>query len=260
MSNFEFSKREILCSIAIVFLFILVGFFIDGKICDRIDEENEVYLRAARIEESPEQFDYALRTGFGDTLVFGQIQAVDPVSFPELKNTYLAVEKIREEYTRHTRRVSYKVGKTTHYRTETYYTWDYKGTSELSADQVSFCGVQFPADTFHISDWTRLSLNEDTVDQSSLKALKGNYLYEDADTRYYFSAIPATLTGTVFAALHHQKIEGTAEFYCGQSIEEVVAEHLKSATMYRIIFWCVWIFFCGVIIFVFAYFDNKWLE
>lgn len=260
MSDFEFSKREILCSIAIVFLFILAGFFIDGKICDRIDEENEVYLRATQIENSPEQFDYALRTGFGDTLVSGQIQAVNPVSLPELTNSYLAVEKVREEYTRHTRIVSYKVGKTTHHRTETYYTWDRKGSTELSVEQVSFCGIKFPTNTFDINAWSRLSLNEDTVDQSSIGDLKGNYLYEDTDTRYYFSVIPATLTGTVFATLHHQTIEGTEEFYLGQSIENVVADHLKSPTGYRIIFWLAWVFFCGVIIFVFAYFDNKWLE
>lgn len=260
MSDFEFTKREILCSIAIIFLFLLAGFFIDGKICDRISEENEIYLQATRIENSPEQFDYALRTGFGDTFISGQIQAVDPVSFSELTNSYLAVQKVREEYTRHTRIVSYRVGKTTHHRTEIYYTWDRKGTMELSADQVSFCGIKFPVSTFDISAWSRLALDESTVDQSSVKNLKGNYLYEDQDTRYYFSAIPATLTGTVFAALHHQAIEGTAEFHWGQSIEEVVAEHLKSATMYRIIFWCAWIFFCSIVIVVFAYFDNRWLE
>lgn len=260
MSSFEFSKREKLCSIAIVFLFILLGLFIDGQISDRITEANEVYLRATRIESSPQQFDYALRTGFGDTLIFGQIQAIDPVSFPELTNKYLAVEKVREEYTRHTRRVSYKVGKKTHYRTEVYYTWDRKNTFEFSVDQVSFCGVKFPVDTFDIRAWSRLSLSGDTVRQSSLGNLKGNYLYEDKHTRYYFSVIPTVLTGTVFASLHHQKIEGIAKFYWGKSIDEVVSDHLKTATRYRVIFWILWTFICGITIFGFAYLENKWLE
>lgn len=260
MNNFEFSKREVLCSIVIIFLFALVGFFIDGKICDRIDEGNEVYLRATRIENSPEQFDYALRTGFGDTLISGQIQAVNPVSFSELTNNYLAVQKVREEYTRHTRVVSYRVGKTTHRRTEIYYTWDRKGTTELSAEQVTFCGIKFPTDTFDINAWSRLSLTKDTVRQSNIGDLKGNYLYEDKNTRYYFYVIPTTLTGTVFASLHHQMIEGTAKFYWGNSIDEVVSSHLQTATGYRIFFWIIWIFLCCAVIFGFAYFENKWLE
>lgn len=77
--------------------------------------------------------------------VYGTLEALDPVSYPEIDGSYMYVEKIKKLYTMHTRTVAHMDanGNTT-YTIETYWSWDYAGEESKAASTVSFCEATFP--------------------------------------------------------------------------------------------------------------------
>lgn len=124
----EIKKREVLFSAIIVLVMIAVGFLISGAITEHMQREAEKYTTAVRVEDAT-QFTYGMKTDFGNALVYGELQAKEPVTDPALEGKYLTIRKVREEYTMHTRTVTYtdSNGKT-RTKTETYWTWDYAGS------------------------------------------------------------------------------------------------------------------------------------
>ena len=106
MRNFEITKREVLASISIIAVMILVGILISAKITERQMDRNEVYNKAVKID-SQETFSYGMRTNVGNAFVYGTLEALDPVSYPEIDGSYMYVEKIKKLYTMHTRTVAH---------------------------------------------------------------------------------------------------------------------------------------------------------
>lgn len=122
--DFEITKREILASISIIAVMLLIGFTISGRISNYILDRNEKYNKAIKIESS-DLFEYGMRTNVGYAFVYGDLKAVDTVSYPEINGEYMYIEKIEEHYNMHTRTVTTTDSKgKTHTRTETY--WSYK--------------------------------------------------------------------------------------------------------------------------------------
>ena len=95
MRNFEITKREVLASISIIAVMILVGILISAKITERQMDRNEVYNKAVKID-SQETFSYGMRTNVGNAFVYGTLEALDPVSYPEIDGSYMYVEKIKK--------------------------------------------------------------------------------------------------------------------------------------------------------------------
>ena len=62
------------------------------------------------------------------------------------------LKKVKEKYTRHTRRVAHKSGKRTYYTTETYWTWDYVGKESKKAKKINFCGIDFKSNKIVLPD------------------------------------------------------------------------------------------------------------
>ena len=120
----EIKPREIAFSVAIVFVMVALGFLLGSKISDHIAETNEEFTTATQITDD-QQFQYALDTDFGNVIAYGNLVAVQPVSADDLDGEYAQMTKITEQYTMHTRVVTYTDGKGhTHSRTEVYWTWD----------------------------------------------------------------------------------------------------------------------------------------
>ena len=103
--DFEITKREILASISIIAVMILIGILISGKISECQMDKNEKYNKAVKIE-SQEMFRYGMDTNVGNAFVYGDLKAVDTVTYPEIGGEYMYVEKVKERYTMHTN--SYK--------------------------------------------------------------------------------------------------------------------------------------------------------
>lgn len=242
--DFEITKREILASISIIAVMILIGVLISGKILEHQMDENEVYNKAVKIE-STDLFQYGMNTNIGNAFVYGDLEAVDTVTYPEIGGEYMYVEKVKERYTEHTRQVSHTKtvnGKTqTYYTTETYWTWDRVSSEDKKCKEISFCGSTFKSNKFDIPGTDYI----DTIKES-------NYV------RYKYYGTQTKFTGTIFTELKDKTISDNTCFYNNKNIEETV-DCLESEGG-EILFWIFWIIIIIACVFGFYYLDNKWLE
>jgi len=107
--NFEITKREILASISIIAVMVIIGILISTKISEHQMDKNEIYNKVIKIE-SQDLFQYGMDTNVGTAFVYGDLKAVDTVTYPEIGGEYMYVEKVKERYTMHTRVVTYTTG------------------------------------------------------------------------------------------------------------------------------------------------------
>lgn len=238
--NFEITKREIVASISIIAVMFLIGVLISSKISDWQISQNDKYNKAVKIQ-STDLFQYGMETNVGNAFVYGELKAVDTVTYPEIGGKYIYVKKVKEKYTRHTRRVAHKSGKRTYYTTETYWTWDYVGKESKKAKKINFCGIDFKSNKIVLPDDEYI----DTVKESS----RIRYKYYGVGTKY---------KGTIFTALKDKTISDKSVFYNNRDISETV-KHLES-DMPLILFRIGWILLTGLVVFGFYYLDNNWLE
>ena len=116
----EITDREVLASVSIIAVMILIGFLISGKISDGIMDDNEKYNKAVKIE-SEDLFQYGMETDVGNAFVYGKLESVDTVTYPEIGGKYIYIEKIEERRERHERKVKKKDSKGKEYtETEVY--------------------------------------------------------------------------------------------------------------------------------------------
>ena len=242
--DFEITKREIIASISIIAVMILIGVLISEKISEHQMDKNEVYNKAVKIE-STDLFQYGIDTNVGNAFVYGDLKAVDTVTYPEIGGEYMYVEKVKEKYTMHTRQVAHTRtvnGKSqTYYTTETYWTWDRVSSEDKKCKEISFCGITFKSNKFDIP-------GTDYID----------IIKESSHIRYKYYGTGTKFTGTIFTELKDKTISDNTNFYNNMNIEETV-ERLESSSG-EIVFWILWIILMVVCIFGFYYLDNKWLE
>lgn len=242
--SFDITKREVLASVSIVAILLLIGMLISSKISERQMDKNEVYNKAIKIE-SADMFKYGMRTNAGSAFVYGDLIAVDTVSYPEIDGEYMYIEKVKEEYTMHTRQVAHTRtvnGKSqTYYTTETYWTWDRVGSEDLKCKKISFCDNIFDISKINLPGTNYI----DTVNISS-------------HTRYVFYGVGTQYTGTIFTYLQNNTISDSTNFYNNKTIDETV-EYLTSGIS-TIVFWILWSLLIIGCILVFYIMENKWLE
>lgn len=242
--NFEITKREILASISIIAVMILIGVLISTKISEHQMDQNEIYNKAVKIE-SQDLFQYGMDTNVGNAFVYGDLKAVDTVTYPEIGGEYMYVEKVKERYTMHTRVVTYTTGsgktRQTHTRTETYWTWDRVGSEDIKCKEISFCGVTFESYKINLP-------SEDYIDT----------IKESSHVRYKYYGISPEYKGTIFTDLRNKTISDNTPFYNNSTIDETM-EYLES-NFSIVIFWVFWIIFICVVVYGFYYLDNNWLE
>ena len=240
----EITKREILASISIIAILLLAGFLISGKVSDYQMDQNEKYNTALKIQ-SQDIFEYGMRTNVGNAFVYGELKAVDPVTYPELSGDYMYVEKVKERYTQHTRRVAHTKtvnGKSqTYYTTETYWTWDRVGSEEKMCEELSFLNNIFVSSKITIP----YAEYVETIKESSR-------------VRYKYYGVMTSYTGTLFTELKDGTISDRSDFYENRTIEETV-EYLES-NLSLYLFWICWIVLIGLCVYGFYYLDNRWLE
>lgn len=239
--EFEITKREIIASISIIAVMILIGIFISSKISEHQMDKNEVYNKAVKIE-STDLFQYGMETNVGNAFVYGDLEAVDTVTYSEIGGEYMYVKKVREVYTQHTRVVTYTdANGNSQTDIETYWTWDYAGSEDKICKEVKFCGIIFDSSKINIS----FSNHIDTI-------------YKSSHIRYKYYGVGTEFIGTIFTDLRDKTISDNTNFYDDMNIEETV-EYLQSGSG-EIIFWIFWILLICGCVFGFYYIDNRWLE
>lgn len=239
-SNFEITYREILASISIIAVMLLIGFVISGKISQIQSDRNAKYNKAVKIE-STDLFQYGMNTNVGNAFVYGELKAVDTVTYPEIGGEYMYVEKIEEHYNRHTRTYTTTDGKGhTKIHTEVYWSWDYAGSEDIQCKEVSFCGIVF--------------------DSNKIKLPSADYIdtiKESGYVRYKYYGTNIEYKGTIFTKLKDKTISDSTPFY-EMSIKETKDKLERNIGI--VIFWIVWIIVMVLAVFGFYYIDNEWLE
>ena len=236
MGNFTITKREILLSIAIVCIMILFGIIISDKINDSLMTQYQEYNTALQIDADKDLFEYGMRTNVGNAFVYGELKAIDTVTYPEIDGEYSYIKKVKEKYTQHTRIV--RTGKTT--SVQVYYTWDAVGSESKHSKRISFLNVEFDYGTIEFP----------SSEHITTKKVSNNI-------RYVYYGTGVSYTGTLYANLKDDTISETT-FYNNSSIDETV-DSLESGWQ-LILFWVAWILLTGACVFGFYYIDNNWLE
>lgn len=238
------TKREILFSVVIVCIMLTIGAIISGNINDAIMEKHQEYNTALQIDGDQNLFEYGMRTDVGNAFVYGELKALDTVTYPEIGGAYSYIEKIKEKYTRHTRTVTKTKtvnGKTkTYTEQEVYWTWDYVDSWSKHSEKISFLNVEFDYGTIDFPYYSYIT----TQKESS----KIRYVYYGSGTEY---------VGTLYASLKDDTISGTS-FYNNKNIMETI-EILESG-IELILFWVLWIILTIMCVVGFYYIDNRWLE
>ena len=239
--DFVITTREIIASVSIIAIMMLFGFLISAKIQERQMDKNEVYNKAVKVDNT-DLFQHGLNTNIGNAFVYGDLVAVDTVTYPEIGGEYMYVEKVKERYTMHTRTVTHTDSKgNTYTTTETYWTWDRVDSEDIKCKEVSFCGITFSSNKFDIPDTNYI----ETIKESS-------------HVRYKYYGTETKFTGTIFTDLKDKTISDNTRLYRNMTIEETV-EYFQSDGG-QIIFWIFWIMLICGCVFGFYYIDNRWLE
>lgn len=246
LDGFTIKAREILVSVGIIAVMIALGLAIHRSISIGVQRDIERYTTAVQISD-PKQFRYGMDTDFGNALVYGTFEAIDPVSYPEIEGKYIYIRKTKERYTRHTRTVTERDSQgRTHTRTEVYYTWDYAGSEARTCTEVNFLSEVFGVEKF----------------QYPLRAIylnRGRYL-TDGNVRWYYDGVPATFDATIHTELRSGTISDKPEMFVDRKPDEVVSYKLKHQNVPLVIFWVLWILAMGGCVFMFLYAENRWLD
>lgn len=244
--DFTITIREILIAIAITLILIGLGFLVSGIIKNNINESNEKYYKALKINNDEEMFKYAIKTNVGYTLSQGKVKAVNGISIEDIDGKYFEIRKVKEKYTKHTRQVAHtrRVGNTTqtYYTTEVYWTWDYVSEEKFHTEKFNFLGVEF--------------------DYGNIKFHNENYKETKSDEiniRYKYYVIPFEFEGTLFTYINNNTINQN-DFSINNTIENIIKSKENSTKGFNIGFWIIWIITIGCIDFGYVYLDNNYLE
>jgi len=235
------TKREVLFSIVIICIMLVIGIVIAGNINDAVMEKQQEYITALQINNNKELFEYGMRTNVGNAFVYGELKAVDTVTFDEIGGEYSYVEKVKERYTRHTRTVTYKDsnGKTKR-KTETYWTWDRVDSWDKHSEKITFLDVEFDYGTINFPHADHIC----TIKESS-------------KIRYKYYGDPTYSIGTIYTHLKDGTIPRST-MYHNSTIEQAL--EIKTNDFGIIFFWICWVFLTGGVVYGFYYIDNRWLE
>lgn len=241
------TMREILASVTIISFMLLAGFLISDKINNSIQDKNEEYQKAVKLNTSQE-FLYGLRTDVGNAFCYGELSAVDTVSYPEIDGEYMYISKTREEYRMHTRVVTKtRPGPNgtiqTYTTTEIYYSWDTISSERLHSNELTFNDVVFPYSKFDVPSSHYITT-----------------IYKWSDVRYVYYGTDTDFNGTLYTKIYDHTVADQSRFFPVQTPDETLESLVSSSGAALIFFWLFWIAIIAGIIFFFYSRENAWLE
>jgi len=233
----KITRREVLLSISIILIMLLIGLIIHQSIDNALMLKYQDYNTALQIVNDQSEFEYGMRTNIGNAFVYGELKALNPVTYPEIGGEYAQLKKVKERYTRHTQTYTVMVNGKPQVRTRTYWSWDYVSSESKHTDQIAFLNVPFDYGVIELPSMSHI----DTIKESSR-------------IRYVYYGTPVSCIGTLYANLADSDIQNT-EFYYGFDIDQTIS-HLESGSE-LIVFWVVWIILITAIVTGFYYLENK---
>lgn len=187
------AKRLIILALGLLIV-LSIGFAIRTAIVNHFYDQAKTYNTAVQATE-PDRLNYVIDSRQGNLLGRGNFTTPTPVRFDEMNQSYLAVWKIREEYTQHTE--TYSCGpKGEDTCTRTYYTWDYAGEENKLPATVRLHGREYPATLFSYRAF-RHGIDVCAVVTTNCR---WGYQYENGwfggDTRYYYEVVDTSITAS----------------------------------------------------------------
>lgn len=137
VGDYEVTARELLASVTIIAVMLILGFGIANKIIVLETEKNAEYYQAIHVKDK-DMFRYGMETSVGNAFAYGDLEAVDTVTYPEIGGEYLYIEKVEEHYNKHTRTIATTVNGKSQTRTVTYWSWDYAGSKAWHSEKIQF--------------------------------------------------------------------------------------------------------------------------
>lgn len=256
------TPREILvCLIAAAIS--VSAFFVFNSSFIAKDHDKISMMNRATIISSIDKFIHGMNTDIGH--VFSVFELEGPTdrkystAFPEIKNQYLAVRKIREEWTMHTVTTTDSKG---HIQVHTYYSWDYAGTTTDVPEKVIFNGIEIPYSVLDNQNWKKLHISHGTIAEVNNLRIRGEYVKKrfDSDTRWYYEVLPLKISGSFFGFVDKNFPSETVKIYEGYEPEDLsikLIEDVKSNNFYR---WLIFTVIVLVLAIVFCIRDNDWLN
>lgn len=235
----EIKKREIVFSLVIISIMLIFGIGISSKIKHSLLEKYQEYDTAVRVD-TEEQFRYGMRTNIGQAFVYGKLDTVDPVTYPEVQGNYSYIKKEEQKYTKHERTVTYKEDGETKTKTEEYWTWDTKKTESKTSTKITFLNVEFNYGMISFPPSHQIAI---------VKTGKNK--------RNVYYGTETTFTGTIYTTLKNNTISNT-KFYNSKTISDTI-DSLESGYQ-LVIFWILWILLIAGLVFGFYYLENNWLD
>ena len=248
------SKKEWILGIAITFVVVAISVLMYQTIQLALLNNVKLYNQALKINNSEEEFLYAINTNVGTTLSYGTFSAVEPQSISELIGEFSYIGKTKEEYCIHVDQVcTTDSDGDLSCRTEISYSWDSKGKEHLETNLYMFLGNQFSQETLSMPFNIRYNLNPDLVAPEYHKLLHNSYIYEEergwgtsvGDIRYKYNIIPQNFNASLFARFYENKIlnpkkeNRELEVYYEKTIEEVMLQQEKDIKVFTIIYFIV---------------------
>lgn len=247
----EITKREVIASIVIIAFILIIGFAISDKIQDAANDKNAEYQKAIHIDDS-ELFQYGMDTNVGNAFVYGDLEAVDTVTYPEIGGEYIYIRKVEERYERHEREVTKKDSKGKEYKeTEVYYEWETESTESKHADEIMFCGIIFPYNKIDLPTATYIT----TISGDKIYSWKSG---ERVKVRFQYYGVSTSHTGTIYTDLRNNTISNNSSFYEDCTIDEALEKCTSNIGV--VIFWIFWLILTAGLVYGFYYLDNNWLE
>lgn len=247
IENIEITKREVIVSIAITAIMITIGLFIGRNIDQANLESAKNYDTAIKIDNNTDLFRHCMNTNTGKAFVYGDLIAIDTVTFPEIGGMYMSARKIKEEYTKHYR-IVYEYddeGNISGSHEEEYWTWDEICRESIHCEKVNFCGVDF---------------DYEQIDTPGMSYITTEYEKWDNDIRYIYYGEETSHIGTLYTQLENGTISQSNRFYNNTDITHTI-ESLKNANEWsKTLFWLFWVILTTVVIIGFCALENKYLE
>jgi hypothetical protein len=251
-------RNKIYAAVITGILLLALSFPVKNAVISSAQKEQAVVQKATRVEDKT-KFDYAIRTQQGHILTYGKIKTTKPVKFPEMKKSYLQVEKTREEYTMHTRTVTDSKGNT---HVETYWTWDYAGTEYRKSEHVTFKEHKYPAKLFDYSAFNHEVSASNILKSKYSSDWTGDYYEPAFHVRYYYSVVPIKVNGSMLAnAGEHglKPINGSEIELHDGNIDDMLKDNQGRVKLGIIIFYVLYVIVSGLVIFgVLSVMDNMY--
>lgn len=218
--------------------FLLVGLLVARKMSEKIADRSAIYRKAVELE-TEKDFRYGMETEVGNAFVYGVLAAENPITVKWAPGKYMMVRALTERYQEHQRTVTETEtdanGNTyTHYRTETYYSWDVVGRNEEHVRKICFCGVVFP--------YSSIKMPEPVFYKTE---------YAGPSLRHQYYVLNQIMRGSIFTELSKDGISKDSPFYLSLHAKEAKEMQVMKEKDRLWRFWLIW-FVCGAFVFVMA--------